>query len=1050
MAEGWRAAAAALLDSSATVATRKAAEAYLKTARQRDDAGALCLAILALPDCSEPEAVLAAQTLLHSIRKTKTPLDIDEAAPPLLNACAAFLHSSSVLTQLALAMAALILRSPLWSANPALLVNVVDSAFAAHPPGSPAALVKLRILAVVPEEIECPHISLAPHLRSEISGALRDHGLPYVCASVLAELEAGANEPMQRACFSCLTSWTTFGGATWEQLSNFFVAALQHVQQHPSVCAQDLVDFVTAVCDVHCTRSDEAHLVIENILSLGELCDFAVPCTLVVNCATAAAPLFMEHHLRELWGVLITLLYQCTEHGDLDIAQKCLGFWEQLCHQARERRFPSDVMLNVFQQATLSLIRRSTLAPRSSAAGPDGDAGGAVVAVGDRSGAGAPQGPRGVGSGGGSGFTLEFLSDVSEYREAVRNTLRSFAEQVPAFCEWVIEEAAAMVHGHLAEASPAGSHGDVSSPTAQAALASAWPTMESVIHVISALYRFIFNTSRPPARMEAAEAQKSLVLALPYLPLVPGLQVTVVTLVGCIGPWIATRLPEFVPSALSIAASSLCLPEEDDYFPMRLKDNHVGVVALIKLTKLPGSAAATGALLDEYSRHVNMGHGAQGLSLWSQRLLLQALCQAAARIAEPEFASTTVSTLLLAIINHTTQLFESFCGPSLTSSAAAAAAAHQAALGGQPAAAAAAAHAAAVAAESAIVMQGLPRLDHDMPLANMLSSLAVAARHLRSPLTQPILCTMMLQLVDAEQGGVLARLMVTLGVQDNIAVELVCQIGLPFCENLDPQSQQVALAFVSLTLQRYFGQPFHIVLDLLRAAVDTAGQVVGGNAAHAEQFLAESLVKVVDCTPLELLSARAPLAEAYFVLMNLAMARLPRGTSPLFHGLVCQAQQLIQHPGPCMEDAAGARAILGFLQACCTIQNDFRAAFQEMLLAQDGAEGERLVFNLLTGVAVSLPSWLLEDIVALIFGLYECFGMDQVEQWMYRCVQNPAFSRASVSDACKMQFLRDARAHASGSRGKFKNLIKQFCGGKKKATSGRPPSSKTAALVPRK
>lgn len=150
-----------------------------------------------------------------------------------------------------------------------------------------------------------------------------------------------------------------------------------------------------------------------------------------------------------------------------------------------------------------------------------------------------------------------------------------------------------------------------------------WPLLEAVVGAASALVRQLFPRDAP----ETA-SQTALLDLLCTAPALPGLQRTGVTLLGLLGDWLATH-PAWLPRVLDCAVRSLALPETHAVFPMRIYEDHVGAVALLKLAPVCG-APEVAVLADAY--RLVVAQPVPCLTRKSARLVLQAVCQVACRV----------------------------------------------------------------------------------------------------------------------------------------------------------------------------------------------------------------------------------------------------------------------------------------------------------------------------------------------------------------------------------------------------------------------------------
>ncbi|CAN0202693.1 unnamed protein product [Discosporangium mesarthrocarpum] len=140
-----------------------------------------------------------------------------------------------------------------------------------------------------------------------------------------------------------------------------------------------------------------------------------------------------------------------------------------------------------------------------------------------------------------------------------------------------------------------------------------------------------------------------------------------------------------------------------------------------------------------------------------------------------------------------------------------------------------------------------------------------------------------------------------------------------------------------------------------------------------------------------------------------------------------------------------ARAILGFVQACCVSKDTIFQGFFISILREKGL-GVALVRGVLSGLCGGMPSWMLDDLVATLRAMFDLLLPVGVTPWVEVVLQDPGFYRWGASEEQKRTFSRRLKEDfVSRDWRSFKAGLKSFCGGKKKGESPRgsvtPPPS---------
>ncbi len=190
---------------------------------------------------------------------------------------------------------------------------------------------------------------------------------------------------------------------------------------------------------------------------------------------------------------------------------------------------------------------------------------------------------------------------LHDARNDIRNALRPMVAAHVALVPWLASTMAAAMQ--------------------QYAVAGDWLRFEAVVHAATALSRQLFD----PKVAGMLADQLAILTATISTPAFPALQRTVITLLGLLGDWLVVY-PAQQPAALHSVTASMQLREWDAVYPMRLHEDHVAGVALVKLTRgMPCGSAAFDEIAVAY-RALCIGPGAT-MTHKSARLVLQALCQ---------------------------------------------------------------------------------------------------------------------------------------------------------------------------------------------------------------------------------------------------------------------------------------------------------------------------------------------------------------------------------------------------------------------------------------
>jgi hypothetical protein len=696
-----RGAVAALL--VADTAEQRRAQAWLEDFR-RKQAFAWATATAALAqgsggDASHELCIFSAQTLALLARRRPRTAEADlpeeerrvlhwparlQNVLALMAAWAPRPHARAVLAQLSLAAAALLVRyaaqdAPLGEALATalqMLCQRVDAAGAAVGPAAAAAAAAafsgfaqqnvnvgapqhvggglagvaadtaqrracLALLGALPEEATRAYQKLPPHRRDE-SGRLLQTQCGPSAARALVDIaqRAAGDEALVAESLDALRSWVEQDALDLSDAMEGLAIAFQQLRR---LCEQSgqmdeaqlresrlwcsAVQLLHSAMDTY-TGMDTTALFMQELLNLDTLAPL-VPdiCTLFVSCCVVALPGLAEPGFGTLWQRMLSVVLDCSRSHQLAVAGVTLDLWTLLPDYVQPSL--ADGMEALLQAAVGALLG-SCAFPHDYAQ-----------------------------------RTLDWQQQHEEHRDNARAALRGFVRCCPALRMWLVTtaadhlEATALATGHAPTppAAAAAAAKDIASAMPlgkDAALGIDWQTAEAVLHVVSAVAKPLFTmlpTSDEPAALQGA--LERVAATFPALPGHPALQRSLALLLGGIWGWLGQR-PALAETAFVILVRNLALPEDDELYPMCLTENHAACVGLLKLSRVPQSAAAFHLLGEAYSTQLQLQ--APTVSHTSLRLLVQALCQCIEHAHSVEEASQGLTTLLSMIVPRVAQL----------------------------------------------------------------------------------------------------------------------------------------------------------------------------------------------------------------------------------------------------------------------------------------------------------------------------------------------------------------------------------------------------------
>eukprot|EP00049_Salpingoeca_infusionum_P015799 m.310298 g.310298 ORF g.310298 m.310298 type:complete len:956 (-) comp15949_c0_seq6:4089-6956(-) len=158
----------------------------------------------------------------------------------------------------------------------------------------------------------------------------------------------------------------------------------------------------------------------------------------------------------------------------------------------------------------------------------------------------------------------------------------------------------------------------------------------------------------------------------------------------------------------------------------------------------------------------------------------------------------------------------------------------------------------------------------------------------------------------------------------------------------------------------------------------------------------------------------------------------------LFDVLVCQPLEAGTFP----EDRKLTSAWFGFLACYYVLSEDGGPCLVSQLESPDHvtmAPFLRGINSLYLAASGVLPSWSLDGIMNILRQIVQIHGAETTITALAELMQHPEFARSHLSEAGRQKYLESFHQHVtSGNWQKLKNATKQFCGGKKRGTSGTP------------
>jgi len=542
--------------------------------------------------------------------------------------------------------------------------------------------------------------------------------------------------------------------------------------------------------------------------------------------------------------------------------------------------------------------------------------------------------------------------------------------------------------------------------------ADAWQAAEAVLHAASAVAKTILSvsthTEAPGDAILDAALQEQVVAAISSLPLVTGLQSTACVFLGMAAPWASTRGPDVFAAMARVVVMALRLPmtPEGNYcMVLPGQDDHVACVALMKLSRSAHGGMAYSALADIFSSGLNggqsEGEASVRLSTSSKQLLLQATCQSLQRTEAVPLAQELLGYLLRQLRHAATTNPQATLRQEL----------EHCAIFMRTGLCAATAPA-VIEVVVAVLRPGGNVAEDETAFMHggWLLPLLLARRHYEETL---------------EGAKILSQAIATspAGSAEQVGHALVAFWGQVMADGHTSHG----LDILKLCAEMYSGSEaivslLHTVVHDLMANMTLADLAGDG----CETRLAASLFTCLAAC----IAAAPPIVGGS---LQVLLGDLTVG--------------FLGTPSHTLLDGPVANAANAFVQECLQAASNEGPLAAEMagVLADDNV-GVGLFYGLMCGCCGFMPSWMLNDLAITLMRLFRLQGVPLCCQWVAVAINQETFPRYLVSDAAKAKFVQDVSLYAGDTNwGKFKQTVKQFCGGKKKTQAG-PPKTKSLAV----
>ncbi|EGD80018.1 hypothetical protein PTSG_10292 [Salpingoeca rosetta] len=466
----------------------------------------------------------------------------------------------------------------------------------------------MHIVSLIPEEVDRKEFKLATAERNALHQILREHA-GMIITHGMDRMDSRENPSLFQACVRVCNAWCASGFVTFADMKPVIASLISWLQHTAAEAVQAGTD-VYLDEDVMFTRVTELLMTCTETFTTGEATAFMGDQVLIIadGChhylslarlvrsfvCCAKAHLFTDLQ-TEQWQLLLEHSIACTSSANPRIADEMVLLWSTLPETLKSHPMTQAAVLPYLKRALEAVVFQGQLPQAVTADGDEWDR-------------------------------------ITTLRESVRACLRNMLYDIPGLGPWFVNAVTTALRDAL-----------------RTVTEDTWPQAEALIHGTSAVARRLFDAL--DADTEEGACQRAFVELCCQVPEHPAMLCTVALLFGVI----TTMLPgALLPMVRHTVMKGLSFSEEADVFPMRIYEDHVSVVALIKLARVLPDPAFFSELWQAYqSPQVQ-----QSLTVRSFNLLLEAICET---LCHPEVAQdqAAVAEFLNAFFNETARVVAS-------------------------------------------------------------------------------------------------------------------------------------------------------------------------------------------------------------------------------------------------------------------------------------------------------------------------------------------------------------------------------------------------------
>eukprot|EP00911_Craspedida_sp_UC1_P000579 UC1_evm3s444 len=887
-----------------------------------------------------------------------------------------------------------------------------------------AQLAVVGVLTLVPEIAVGKRLSVPPARRIALQQYLRQAGQANAGAVLdailtesfcVAESTGDGYHPsssrthLTDACFTCLISWLTNSDMQWVSLAPLLAAGYRIMRECPvdPGAAHEACLLGLAACP----SGVEMRQQIDELLPLSASAPVAAPvCQLFVDTGCAA----LRHAddeasvmlLREPLEVLVDTLLACAQSEDFKLTTDVHKFWYALADHVKSRPHLRDQFFPLARNAVETMVLRATYPSEFESSWNPAD-----------------------------------IEAYHAHREGVRNALRALFPAFPVLQAWYLEWACthlrALVPGDATTVTVSASNGTdaagSSSHSSDGASAQqpvdgsqVWEPAEAIWHGTSAVAKFLFMTDNDT---DLDDLRVQLLGYIAHAPRVEGIQLTICLFLGLLGPWLAAR-PEAYFYAVQHLVNALPLNmAEGPVYTMVLPDqeDHMSVVSLMKLTRSSLSVAGmVYSLLAETYEGVLSGTNSVILSPQSDLVLLQSVCQALAQTGDPSLSEECTGFLLHKLRHRAT-------------------------------------------------------IEPQCELEQELRRLTTLVRYATSDTNAVAMGSLLINAFDTEIGGgsdgdgsrgdsgsgggsgggggggdcggdrggwLLQELL--LRCWSSITMSCAKDLSVAIVVSPAGRIENVGYAISLLWSRIMANSPVSFGLDVLKVCAETYAE--SDVVISQLQRTIHGLLSSVSLAELVSEDGDMRLPAALFTCLSACVAASPVIISGSLQVLLGELTIGFLGSGSrALLDGQLAKATIAFVCECLSqVLNQGPLAAELSQVLSDDTIGFGLVFGIMVCCCGGMPSWMLNDLSKALLSLYRTCGVELCCRWATAAASAPAFPRSTVRQEVKDKFVSDlakfaqppGAAQPQPNWGKFKQTLKQFCGGKKKRDHVLTPKNK--------